>query len=365
MSNKIRSILFLIVIVFSCVEPYEFFVSDNQRTLVIEAIISDKSFNETLDYPSDGRYFTAKLTYTGDVTNERPDPVTGAGVELVSSNGESWVYTETDPGTYALLDVEFRARQAVRYKLVVSNGEDYYESSWEELPASEVPPIGDVGFVETEKEVYVVEAGENVVRTKKGINVVIPLAAHEKEAIHYRWRYTPTWIYRAPLASSAGPNYTCWATNKNYLKDYTLQLDNTGGYQKSLFFIETIRNERLFEEFSLLVTQYAMTEAEYFFWDEMQAQAEGGAINDTPPFNIVTNFVNKDKKRVSGYFGVSQEQARRWYFNIDDLSYHVVKTLKDDCLVDYGPGGPSAGCLDCREYAHGDATTIRPAWWTP
>jgi hypothetical protein len=106
-----------------------------------------------------------------------------------------------------------------------------------------------------------------------------------------------------------------------------------------------------------------MTDAEFAFWNEMKMQAEGGAINDTPPFNIVSNFVNKDKKRVSGYFGVSQEQARRWYFNIEDLSYHVVKTLKADCLVDYGPGGPSAGCLDCREYSHGEATTIPPVWW--
>ena len=363
MMNKIRSFVFILA-VFSCVEPYEFLIEDNQRTIVVEAMISDKSFNETLEYPSDGRYFTAKLTYSGDVTNERPDPIVGAHVELISSEGESWVYAETDPGIYTLLDIDFKARHLVRYKLVVLHLEDLYESSWEELPSSEVPPMGDVGFVESEKEVYVVEAGENVVRTKKGINVFNRLATHGGEAIYYRWRFTPTWIYRAPLASSAGPYYTCWATNINYLRDYKLQIDQTGGYQKPLFFIETIRNERLFEEFSLLVTQYAMTEAEFFFWNEMQDQAEGGAINDTPPFDIVTNFENKDKKRVSGYFGVSQEQARRWYFNIDDLSYRVDKTLKADCLVDYGPGGPSPGCLDCREYSHGDATTVRPAWWT-
>lgn len=362
MIDKIRSFV-LVLVVFSCVEPYEFLIDDNQHTIVVEAMISDKSFSESLSFPSDGRYFTAKLTYTGDVTNARPEPITGAYVELTSSEGESWVYTETNPGTYTLLDVDFEARHAVRYKLLVQHGEDLYESSWEGMPESEIPPMGDVGFIETEKQVYVVEAGENVVRTRKGISVFTQLAEHQGEAIYYRWRYMPTWIYRAPLASSAGPYYTCWATNENYLKDYSLQIDKTGGYQKPLFFIETIRNERLFEEFSLLVIQYAMTEAEYFFWNEMQKQAEGGAINDTPPFNLATNFVNKDKKRVSGYFGVSHEQARRWYFNINDLSYRVEKTLKADCLVDYGPGGPSIGCLDCRGYSHGDATTVRPSWW--
>jgi hypothetical protein len=364
MLYKIRSFVLLLV-VFSCVEPYEFVVEENQNTIVVEAMISDKSFNETLEYPTDGRYFSAKLTYTGDVTNERPEGISGAHVELMSSENESWVYTETGPGAYTLLDVDFKALPGVRYKLVVVHREDLYESSWEELPATAVPPMGDVGFVETEKQVYVVESGENVVRTKQGINVFVPLPPHGSDPIYYRWDYTPTWIYRAPLASSAGPYYTCWATNENYLKDYALQVDNFGGYQKSLFFIETIRNERLFEQFSLLVTQYAMKDAQYFFWKELRDQTESGAINDIPPFNIATNFVNKDQKRVSGYFGVSQEQARRWYFNIEDLSYHVEKTLRGDCLVVYGPGGPSDQCLDCREYLHGDATTVRPTWWTP
>jgi hypothetical protein len=55
-----------------CVEPYEFVVHDDEQALV-EAFISDKSFSETLLYASDGRYFTVKLTNTGDVTNTRPE----------------------------------------------------------------------------------------------------------------------------------------------------------------------------------------------------------------------------------------------------------------------------------------------------
>ena len=70
-----------------------------------------------------------------------------------------------------------------------------------------------------------------------------------------------------------------------------------------------------------------MNEDYYFFWKEMQEQNEGGAIFDRPPFNLRTNFhsLSGDKK-VSGYFGVVQEQAKRWYFDMSELTYHVENT---------------------------------------
>ncbi len=68
----------LFLIIFGCVEPYSFVIHNETKTLVVEGYISDKSFNETLLYPSDGRYFTVRLSYSGDVTNGRPVMIPGA-----------------------------------------------------------------------------------------------------------------------------------------------------------------------------------------------------------------------------------------------------------------------------------------------
>ena len=116
-----------------CVEPYEFAIKNNEPSLVIEAFVSDKSFNETVDYPSDGRYFTVKLTTTTDVTNVRPLPVKSAQVQLVTDRGEVWQYTESNdaPGYYFLLSDEFKAEAGVAYKLSVKlRDESAYESDW-------------------------------------------------------------------------------------------------------------------------------------------------------------------------------------------------------------------------------------------
>jgi len=348
-----------------CIEPYEFVIHDGATSLVVEAYISDRSFNETLSYPSDGNYFTVKLSETGDVTNRRPVPVSGAKVELISSSGGLWTYTEVKKGILNLLDEDFKAESGTEYKLRISlSDENIYESEWEALPETVVPPMGEIGFTETEKQFYVMEASEWVLRTFQGVETNIRVTENDtREPIYYRWTFSPTWIYKAPLSSVVDPGHICWATDVNYLNLFGLQTDRTGGYHKDLFFFRTIRNERIFEKFSVLVTQHAMTQPYYNFWKEMKDQNEGSSLVDSPPYNLKTNFFSTtQEKRVSGYFGVVREQAKRWSFSKKDLSYTVVNTLRDDCLVDYG-GPPAPECTDCRAYSFGVATARKPTWW--
>ncbi len=359
----------LFILIGSCIEPYEFIVRQRASTLVVEGFISDKSFSETLSYPSDGRYFTIKLSSTSDVTNSRPVMVAGASVQLINDLNEGWNYTESGikEGIYELLDDEFSAQKGVKYKIKISlSDNETFESSWEALPATEPLPMGDISFNEVEIQRFVVEASETVVKTIRGIttNITVPAMSEDPQGFH-RYEFTPQWIYAAPLIPPSSSIGTCWVTDVNYIADYVLQTDNGAGYKKDLFFVETIRNERIFVDFSVLINQYSLTEDQFQFWKEMQQQAIGGIVFDTPPFNLKTNILSTsgDEGVVSGYFGVVGEQAKRWYFNKEDLSYNVQNTLRGDCLVDYGPGPPAAECTDCREYSFGVATTEKPAWW--
>ena len=126
--------------------------------------------------------------------------------------------------------------------------------------------------------------------------------------------------------------------------------------------METVRNERIFHRFSSLIIQHSMTRDYYYFWKEMQEQNEGSQIMDKPPFNLATNFhaLNGDNP-ISGYFGVVQEQAKRWYFDKSDLSYFVENTLYKDCTVPFQDPAPE--CFDCREYSFGITTNVKPSWW--
>jgi hypothetical protein len=318
-----------------------------------------------VEYPSDGRYFSVKLSLTGDVTNTRPTPLTGATVELLTSEGEVFSYSPAEAGSYKLLDDAFKAVRNVKYRLrIILADENVYESTWEEMPDAEIPSMGEIGFKETEKQMFVMESGQWMVGTKKIISVIVDLPENNTgKDIHYRWTYSPTWIYFAPLVPRSHPVAKCWATGGQYLVDYELQTDKVGGYKKDLFEMITVRNERIFEKFSALIIQHALTEPCFSFWKEMKEQNEGSSLTDTPPYNLKTNFTSVNEvRRVSGYFSVTNEQAKRWYFDRSQLSYYVDNPLKADCLVDYG-GPPAEECTDCTFYSFGKATTLKPVWW--
>lgn len=359
------SIFFVIA---SCVEPYNFVIKDAEPSLVVEAYLSDRSFDETLAYPCDGRYFTVKLSYTSDVANVRPSSISYAAVELHSDQNEIHEYSEstTQPGVYMLLDKAFKAEPNVQYKLRIRlPDEEIYESNWESLPANESPQMGNISFKEVMMQRYAIQANEEVVITVKGVRTAIDIPENTSGSpLYYRWSFIPHWVYIAPLSPSIVlPGHTCWATTPYYLRNYAIQKDVVGGYKKDLFSMETVRNERIFERFSVLIVQHAMTEPYYNFWSEMREQNQEASIVDKPPFNLATNFYSlSGEKRVSGFFGVVNEQATRWYFSKKDLSYFVENTLKEDCLKSYG-GPPAPECFDCRQYSRADATNIKPSWW--
>jgi len=367
----------LFLLVFGCIEPYQFVVNDDSPTLVVEGYISDKSFNDSKNYPSDGRYFGLRLTNTSSVTNVRSTPVTGASVVLMSDAGESWQYQESgERGLYELYDPSFAAQPGVEYSLQINVNDDVYESSWEALPEVEVPPMGTVDFQETESQKYVMEAGSEVLRTIQEIKARISVNENQSgETIYYRWKYTPMWVFIAPLSPSiTRPGYKCWVTSRDYLTTYALQEDNAGRYKKELFSLPTIANERLLDDFSVLIQQFAMNEEDFFFWKEMYDRNESNVLLDKPPFNLKTNLesVAGDKK-VSGYFGVFKEQATRWHFSVKELSYPVENAFKKGCEQAYGPplGGcpepfpafPACECKYCLDYSWGVATNVKPPWW--
>src|SRR5690349_15751609 len=212
--GKRLKFFFIFLMIFGCVEPYTFTIQNDTPTLVVEGFISDKSYTETLSYPSDGRHFSVKVSHTGNVTNGVPIMISSAQVVLISETGGSWNYTEssTEPGVYYLLMDDFKAIPGVDYKLQVTPPQDNtYESDWESLPDAEAPLMGDIGFEEIEKQHYAIVAKEKVIETVKGITVKIAVPKNDSgDELFYRWKFSPAWIYTAPLPPPESPIRRCW-----------------------------------------------------------------------------------------------------------------------------------------------------------
>ena len=361
----------IILFLFSwCIEPYDFRIINNDPTLVIESYISDKSYNESLEFPSDGRYFEVKLKRSSDVININDQVESNATVTLVNNLGEEWVYSEVPDGSgkYILFNNEFKAYYSTQYKLQINlaNGEQY-ESSWESLPESTSKEMGDISFKEIVKQGYIYESGEEEIRDIDGIDIYVNLPENiTNSPLFYRWNFKPMWIYTTSFPPrGSGSNPICWITNNYYLSDFTLQKDNVGGYPQKLTFLKTTGNHRIYKKFSLLITQLIMSEEYFNFWNEIQEQSEKGGLFDAPPYNLHTNFkALNSNKNVSGYFGAVVEQATRWYFDRKDLSYQVKDDVVELCNISYGPDGPGGPeCYNCMEYPYGNPSNSTPSWW--
>lgn len=366
-----RVVIVAILFLFSwCIEPYEFRVINNTPTLVVEGHISDVSFDETLDYPSEGRYFEVNLRRTSDVVNIYDKVESNATVMLISDKGEFWQYEEIGIGSgrYLLLNNTFKAESDLKYKLQItlSNG-DFVESGWEGLPKIKEDKMGDISFIEKTEQGYIVEAGEEKIRDIQGIEVQIDLPTNiTSSPIHYMWNFDPMWVYISPFTSSSQEIHKCWITNDQYLSNYVLNQDYVGDYPQDLVFFETKGNDRIYKKFSLLITQFTLTKDYYNYWKELKEQSKNGGLFDAPPYNLQSNFTTKTtNEKITGYFGVVHEQAKRWYFNKDDLSYNVIDRTLELCSISYGPDGPGGPeCYNCMEYPYGDPSNTKPEWWS-
>ena len=368
MSKITFQILFIVSLAATgCIEPFSFDIENDDPPLVIESYISNVSYNESIEYPSDGRFFITKLRY-GQNLMDKGQNVTDAQVRLLSDNGLSWMYTSVRPGEYWLLDTDFQAVTGARYKLQVSllSGE-IYDSDWETMDDS-VGEMSDISFIESERiKVQFINKGteEELVNVNVvELTVDVPINTSEAKK-YYMWQYEPTWEFIAGRLTSANPYFKCWVRGKSYLSQYTILEDNVGGYSKSLINIDVDANEKVFVDLSVLVKQYVISEDYYNFLNELNDQGQSSDIFATPPYNLKTNYYNSNNKPVFGYFSVRYEEARRMYFSVADLSYYVNSNeLIDVCRSAIGPYPPDDPCDNCLEYNFGgDPGIVKPSWW--
>lgn len=353
----------------SCIEPFSFDVDNVEAPLVIEAYISDVSYKETINYPSDGRYFKVNLRY-GQRILSKGQTVKDAVVTLISEKGDRWLYSavQNKLGTYILSDPNFKAVAGIKYKLhiLLTNGEEF-ESEWVGFDPT-FRPMGNISFIETERYENEFRAGQEkpVVRLKKGINLTVEIPENLVEKTYYKWEYDATWIYIAGKLPPRHPNYRCWVrSNGTYLSQYSIAEINTGRFSQELVFISVESNFRVAEGLSVLVSQQIISKEHYNFLSELEEQSLTGSIFSPPPYNLKTNYHHiNGEKQVFGFFSVVHEEAKRFYFSEDDLSYSISNSTVEACraLPMTYPGDP---CVNCLNYNYGGTPTLtKPFWWS-
>ncbi len=301
----------------SCIEEFDIVVKeDYENRLVIEGKITN------LPGP-----YTVKLSISGSINETEFIPVSSAIVKIIDSDGNSETLSEIEDGVYQTAENGIRGMVGRSYKLFVkTSNEKQYESRFEELLA----PVGIESLTANLESPY----AKNLYNTDPntdhddGYQFYVTTASSDKDKNYYYWQFDETWEIRSFYKPSriydpyGGPNHTgryytpasidtlfyCWKSMENKLfTASTAHLNSSKIINLPLNFV-SVHSEMLKYKYSLLLTQYTISENAYNFLNELINQEDGlEGLYTKQPYQIRGNVynINDNEDAVLGYFIVA------------------------------------------------------------
>lgn len=315
-----------------------------------------------------------------------PPPETGARVQVEGSDNSVWPLSEVSKGVYR---DSFSLNPQPQYRLrIQTTGGETYLSDY--APFKNTPPIDSVSFT----------AGPN--------GIVIYANTHDpaNATRYYQWNWDQTYEYHSGAQSVfeydhkddtvvARPDsnqiWRCWLSSSStsiLLSTSTkLSQDVISLYPLKMIPLNDVQLSVLY---TILVRQYALTEAGYDFLSLMQKNTESlGTIFDAQPSQITGNIhsLTHPAEQVIGYVSAGTVQQQRiWISPAQVPGYYYYYCDTPDTLLPpntdleknfgnvYTPIYAKAigsvilgyysnytGCIDCRLV--GPGTNKKPPFW--
>ena len=366
----------------SCIVPYDpHIAAKNINKYVVSGQVDDNH-----------DFQTVLVSMASPIGDPKYIPVSGCYVQIFDDKGNEFELKESDPGIYQVkIDKDYlNPGTSYRVKILTSDGIDI-ESDFDTM--NECPEIESVYYIRKE---FLSAVNDQIT---KGLQFYIDLNGRNINSHFFRWEAIETWEYHAPYPREwyydgavhqiSPPDYSrtvCWSTEqvKNI---YTLSTEGLVENRYTMFPLQFVDNHtpKLMYGYSLLINQFALSEAAYSYWDRLRINSsEQGGLYEKQPLSIVGNLHNNTKpdQVVLGFFSVSSVKSRRIFIsNIDDLpfdfsNYCTPDTLRVGGLLLIDPSEYPAFlvgnkiryrliqlsqyCVDCMSLG---GTTIKPDFW--
>ena len=290
----------IILAVVSCTKP---FVPKGIKPitgyLVVEGVIN--AGNDTT------RFRLSRTVALDSVTSSAP--VTGAVVNIEGSDNSSHQLTGNTAGVYITTALNLNTSQKYRLHITTADGKDYTSDY---VAVKITPPIDSINY------------------QVKNTGLQINLNAHDpsNNTRYYRWDYNETWEFHSMYASSYISNgdtvierspaqqiYFCYQSDasNNILLGSPAKLSQDVISSAPITFIPS-NSEKVETEYSILVSQYALTSDAYNFWTNLKKNTEElGSIFDAQPSTVDGNIHcnTNPAEPVLGYVSASTVQSKR------------------------------------------------------
>lgn len=374
-----RFILFL-VLLGSCVTPYDIKTSDYQETIVVEGMITDQP----------GPYLV-KITKALPVTTQlgQTNPLTGATVTIKDDEGNTEKLEEKSSGNYYTRTFQGVIGRTYSITISTSDGASY-QSTPEKLL-----PVGDFGNVRYEFEQKEPPLTNRQISSKNGFNVYIDSEVLPEQEGRVWWRWTgvfevltyPQFITTQengpkgsiliepdpPVCSGYGVTRhigemvvpptlvgpfractccTCWVSQYNQsplLSDPNFVRNGQVNNQFMGFIEANVRT--MHDKYIMEIQQLSVSQNIYDFWKKVKAQKNNASsLFQTPPPKTGGNITPEtgNLPKIIGYFAASAIKTHSISVDKQDVPYvmNQMDTIK----------------LTCTD-AFRNSSTIKPIFW--
>lgn len=309
-------IIAILVILSSCITPFEPGIDKYEKSLVVEGILTNLpgtcSVRLSQSYPYDSRHYAT---------------VSDAAVSIADQDGNITRLSPAGDGLYLPEDSCFAGVIGGRYRLnIITSSGEVFESGVEEM--SEPVDITDVTY-------KVFDRGGGIMGLQFYVGTNDPL----NKSHYYSWDYTETWEFMVPFQSVSPYLDEIKICYKNSSSRKIL-IESTTGYKEDrvigfpLYYIDNSTN-RLSFKYSVLVRQYVLTENTYQFYRNLKEINENtGTLFDRTPVLTPGNIIctSSPDNPALGNFQVSGASEKRIFITKEQLpSDFSVATEYDYC----------------------------------
>jgi len=329
-------LLLMSVAIVCCRKPYNPPpISAPNGYLVVEGVINSGS---------DSTIIT--LSHTVNVASKvTVNPVLNAVVTVEGDQNTSYPLTEMGKGKYACAGLNLDNSHNYRLNIKTADNKQYVSDYMAVLNS---PPIDSVSY-DTQGTVF-----------SPGLNVYVNTHDPTNKVVYYRWDYQETWIFHANFASFFYSNGDT-VLGRNLLTDNitycwrsdtasTILLGSTAKLSKDIVDKQPIisitsSSEKVGDEYSILMRQYALTADAYTFYTNLKKNTEQlGSIFDAQPSQLIGNLhsVTNPSEPVIGYVSVGSTSSQRIFITNQQLpGWHTQPLYPDSvCMLAFGPNSP-------------------------
>ena len=306
-----------IILLASCVEPFEPETINFESALVVEATITDEIKNQAIF-----------LSRTYEFEDDGADPETNARVIVNDDQGGVFEFTESSPGVYES-NSAFRAVNGRSYQLsITTNDGRTYSSLTTQLPSNtQLDSIYAERIINNDGE--------------EGIGIFADSFDPSANAQNYRYTYEETFRVIAPkwtpedlIGDPEGgcgllvvPRETeervCYRTENS---SDIIQIDTNGFNEDrvSRFLVRFISREDyiISHRYTILVRQLIQSNASFSFYDTLKEFSGSQSLFTETQVGFLNGNISSDmddSEKVLGYFDVSTVDEIRIFFDYEDF----------------------------------------------